>query len=421
MLDLAHSAARLHGSPGAPPYAPVLERANVSGRATGNGPPPKSIRESLHLLSETARLNVNAYSVMKGGCVSPPANSSVLRTFPRAVRRQLLSEGVLPPDGPFLVAFSGGADSTALALALHQLGLPFMLAHLEHGLRPEAAAEAAPDGPVQAFAATLGVACHIGHADVATLASTLRIGLEEAGRKARYAFLEHIRATQGCAWIALGHQADDLIEDMLLRLVRGTGWPALAGMRAKDPERRLIRPLLHIPRADIEAFLKAAGQSWLHDASNESDTFRRNRLRHAVLPALLDENPSLHQSMHTLWLQAREDEQFWKRFLAPVLTLVLHTPDGLTLPEAALLPLPRAARLRLYAELLRQMARRFGSGQARASTVFNLDNALLNPQRPKRFQFPGGVEACLNKGKLVLTSTRTAPPDGQQTGSVSTN
>lgn len=341
--------------------------------------------------------------------MSPSVNASLLRTFPRTVLSQLVAEGVRPQDGPFLVAFSGGADSTALALALHQLGFPFILAHLDHGLRPEAAAEAAPGGPIQTFAAQLGTVCHIEHENVAAMASAQGLGLEEAGRMARYAFLERTRVAQGCTWIALGHQADDLIEDMLLRLVRGTSWPALAGMRASDPERRIIRPLLHIPRANIEAFLLAAGQPWLHDTSNDTDCFRRNRLRHAVLPALLAENPSFHQSMHTLWIQAREDEDFWKDFLAPALAQVCHTTNGLTLPETILHSLPRAARLRLYAELLRQVARKSGSGQVRASTLFNLDNALLNQQRPKRFQFPGNIEACLDKGKLSLISTKTSP------------
>ncbi|HIU18388.1 MAG TPA: tRNA lysidine(34) synthetase TilS [Candidatus Avidesulfovibrio excrementigallinarum] len=342
-------------------------------------------------------------------------SSSLLRSFPRAVRGQLLAEGVLPLNAPILVAFSGGADSTALALSLHRLGLPFMLAHLNHGLRPEAAAESAPEGPVRTFAAQLGVACHIEHEDVAAMAASRGLGLEEAGRLARYAFLERTRAAQGCAWIALGHQADDLIEDMLLRLVRGTGWPALAGMRACDPSRHLVRPLLQIPRADIEAFLNAAGQSWLHDASNDTNAFRRNRLRHGVLPTLLDENPSFHQAALALWAQAREDERFWEAFLAPTLACVCQTQAGLALPEAALRPLPRAARLRLYAELLRRMARRFGSGQARASTLFNLDRALLRQERPKRFQFPGGVVACLADGRLELTSPPA--PAGTQNAS----
>ena len=339
--------------------------------------------------------------------MSPSTNVS-LRTFPLAVRSLLLAEGVLPLNTPLLLAFSGGADSTALALALHRLNLPFMLAHLNHGLRPEAEAECAPNGPVRAFAAQLGVACFIEHEDVAALATARGIGLEEAGRLARYAFLERTRVAQGCAWIALGHQADDLIEDMLLRLVRGTGWPALAGMRASEPERHLIRPMLHIPRADIEAFLLAAGQTWLHDASNDTNTFRRNRLRHRILPALLDENPSFHQTMHELWSQAREDERFWEAFLAPTLARVHHNHNGLSLPETALRSLPRAARLRLYADLIRQMARRFGTGQARATTLFSLDKALLNQQRPKRFQFPGELEARLGDGLLTLVSTRAS-------------
>lgn len=298
--------------------------------------------------------------------------------------RRFLEEQCGARPGRMIAAFSGGADSTALAVILRCVGVPVVLAHLDHGLRAESGEEA---GSARAFARRLGVPCVVRRVDVAALARSEGLGLEDAGRRARYAFLEETRRAEGADWIATGHHLDDLGEDVLLRLVRGTGWPALAGMKASDPARRLVRPLLATPRADVEAFLRALGVPWVEDASNRSDAFRRNRLRHHVLPLLRAENPSLGRSVRTLWELAREDERYWDEVLTPVFAR-LEAGDGtLFLPRAAFVGLPRAARLRVYAGLFA----RFGRGQAQARTLFRLDEAATASRSRRLFQFPGGV------------------------------
>ena len=162
--------------------------------------------------------------------------------------RRFLEERCGGRPGRIIAAFSGGADSTALALILRCLGLPVTLAHLDHGLRPESGEEAEA---AREFARRLGVPCVVRRVDVAGLARSEGLGLEDAGRRARYAFFEETRVAAGGGWIATGHHLDDLAEDMLLRLIRGTGWPALGGMKAADPARHLVRPLLATPRADV--------------------------------------------------------------------------------------------------------------------------------------------------------------------------
>ena len=281
-----------------------------------------------------------------------------------------------------VVAFSGGADSTALALLLRCLGVPLMLAHLDHQLRPESAEEAVA---AAAFADRLGVPCAVRRVDVGALARAGGLGLEDAGRRARYAFFEDLRRAEG--WIVTGHHLDDLSEDVLLRLVRGAGWPGLGGMKAMDPVRRLMRPLLGTPRAALEAFLRSLGVAWIEDASNRSDTFRRNRLRNHVLPLLRAENPSLSRSVRTLWELAREDERYWDAELSSVFAQLRREGGALILPRAAFIGLPRAARLRVYAGLFS----RFGRGQAQAETLFRLDEAALASRSRRLFQFPGAV------------------------------
>ena len=229
------------------------------------------------------------------------------------------------------------------------------------------------------------------------LADAEGIGLEDAGRRARYAFFEDVRRAEKADRIVTGHHLDDLSEDVLLRLVRGAGWPGLGGMKAVDPVRRLMRPLLGTPRATLEAFLRSLGVDWIEDASNRSEAFRRNRLRNHVLPLLRAENPSLSRSVRTLWELAREDERYWDAELAPVFAQLRREGGELLLPRAAFVGRPRAARLRVYAGLFS----RFGRGQAQAETLFRLDEAAVASRSRKVFQFPGAV--CIETGGEGLT------------------
>lgn len=216
-----------------------------------------------------------------------------------------------------VIGVSGGADSLCLLLVLRwlapRLGLRLHAAVLDHGLRPESADEARA---VAALCRRLGVPCRVQRADVSDLAARECCGLEDAGRRARYAFFEAERQRTGADWTCTAHQADDLCEDVLLRLVRGTGWPGLGGMAAMDPARRILRPLLTTERRDIDAFLADLGVQPVRDPSNADPAYRRNRLRHQVLPLLRAENPALGEAVCSLWELARCDADYWSRHLA---------------------------------------------------------------------------------------------------------
>ena len=284
----------------------------------------------------------------------PPAGARLCMAVGRFLKEKC---GVSPHH--VIVAFSGGADSTALAVILRCLGVSLVLAHLDHRLRPESGEEAES---ARRFAERLGVPCMVRRVDVEALARSEGIGLEDAGRRARYAFFDSALRSGRAEWVVTGHHLDDLSEDVLMRLVRGSGWPGLGGMKAVDPARRLLRPLLGTPRAELEAFLRSLGVDWIEDASNRSDAFRRNRMRNHVIPLLKAENPSFSRSTRTLWELAREDEHYWNEVLAPVFAQLREENGSLLLPRAAFVSLPRAARLRVYAGLFH----RFGRGQAQS-------------------------------------------------------
>lgn len=329
--------------------------------------------------------------------------AALLRETERACRRLGLERG-----DRILAGVSGGADSLALALLLARLAPrhAWTLAAIcvNHGLRPEAEDEARH---AAAACAEAGVPCRIVRVD----ARSGEGGLEERARRMRHAALEEERRRTDSRWIALAHHAGDADEDMLLRLLRGTGWPGLGGMPEIDPGRRIIRPLLDIAPERLRGFLRENAIRWCEDPSNADTAHARSRMRHAILPILRRENPSLAESLLRLRRLARLDADFWDAHLDDALKAHpwRETPDGLILPRDLLSPLHPAARLRLLHRAVRRIALERG-GQARHDALLALERALSEGRGGLTFQMPGGISAILRRGAVILSAGR---PDGR--------
>ncbi|BBD07630.1 tRNA lysidine(34) synthetase TilS [Desulfovibrio ferrophilus] len=306
------------------------------------------------------------------------------------VERFLREEPGLDLSGSTIVcAYSGGVDSAVLLTVLNalapRLGCTVHAAHLDHGLRPESAAEAKH---ALAFCTALGVPGTARRVDVGARCPN-GTGIEEAARKARYNFLTSVQAETGARFIAMGHHLNDLAEDVLMRLTRGSGWPQLGGMRCFDPERGLIRPLLMTPRADIEALARELSLPWVEDASNQDPAYQRNRMRHSLLPLFLKENPNFLQSVASLWRSSRQDREF---FDAEVQKQLKTLADPTFLPRPHLTELPAALRLRLYKACLEAL----GPGQPLADSLNRLETAFTSGEGGKTIQFPGNKQAKVN-------------------------
>jgi tRNA(Ile)-lysidine synthase len=213
-----------------------------------------------------------------------------------------------PEEAPGVVlAVSGGADSLCLADATlavaPRLRLRPLIAHLDHGLRGEAAA--ADAAFVRAFAAQHRLPCIIERADVGALARERRQSIEVAARDARYQFLARVAEAHGARLVALAHHADDQAETVLLRLIRGTGLQGLRGMQTHDalpaaPHLTAVRPLLRISRAEIERYCQERRLQPRHDATNDALDHTRNRVRHELLPILERYNPNIRMALTRL-------------------------------------------------------------------------------------------------------------------------
>lgn len=316
--------------------------------------------------------------------------------------KKFIEENLCEPlDDPIIVACSGGLDSIALAVILRCLGLKIYFAHMNHQLRKESNSDASY---VNFFAEQLKIPCIVSSVDIAKCAAKRKTGIEETAREERYCFFEKVRKDYCASWIATGHHLSDLSEDVLLRLIRGTGWPGLGGMKAIDRERHLLRPLLNTPRVALKNLLTQLSISWVEDASNNDMVFKRNRIRHKLLPLVETENPNFLETIRMLWLIAREDEYFWNEMLANIFSKIQHSEKGFWIPRELLVTLPKAARLRVYMEAIRRLK----IGQGRSNTFFLLDTALTEGKRGKYFQFPGNIVATLDKSSV---SFKLAPPE----------
>ncbi|MBI1353970.1 MAG: tRNA lysidine(34) synthetase TilS [Acidobacteria bacterium] len=306
------------------------------------------------------------------------------------------------------VACSGGADSTALLTALAalrgELGFDLAVVHLNHRLRGEASE--ADEIFVRDLAAAHGLAAHVRGEDVATLAADWGCGLEDAGRRARYAWFAGLIAEGICDRIATGHTLSDQAETVLFRLARGSGLRGLAGIR---PEREpgIIRPLLGVSGSEIRDFLRERGLTWREDESNRDRRFRRNQIRHDVGPRLAEINPRWESALARTAEQALSEEAYWSEIVAVAAARVLQRGEaGIRLKVSAFSELHPAVQRRLlrtaaeeaggaalgadHIEALRELCEPGrGSGEASMPGLTarrSLDAVMLSP--PARAEVP---------------------------------
>jgi tRNA(Ile)-lysidine synthase len=210
-----------------------------------------------------------------------------------------------------LIAVSGGADSVALLRVLARLKRGgtgrLLVAHFNHALRE---AEATADEQfVFELCRHLAIDCHVGRAPGGGL-QMRGDGLEAAAREARYQFLQATAEAAGARYVVTAHTADDQAETILHRVLRGTGVAGLAGIpraRPLGPAVCLLRPLLEIRRAQIEAYLAALRQSYRTDSTNHALELTRNRVRRQLLPLLAEQfNPAIVAALVRLGKLAAE-------------------------------------------------------------------------------------------------------------------
>jgi tRNA(Ile)-lysidine synthase len=206
----------------------------------------------------------------------------------------------LKPDQPIVVGVSGGPDSLCLMDILYRAGYPLVIAHLNHGLRPEADEDVRE---VEQISSRLNLPLVVKKEDVRGLALAESLSIEEAARLLRYRFLmEQARANKAQA-VAVGHTADDQVETVLMNFVRGAGLTGLKGMTCRkvlpefDPDIPIVRPLLNVWREETVVYCAAHGLRPVFDQSNATLDYTRNRIRHLLIPELESYNPRFREAL----------------------------------------------------------------------------------------------------------------------------
>lgn len=229
-----------------------------------------------------------------------------------AVRRSLSSLG---GEGRLLACVSGGADSVAMLHALRALGAEVEVANCNFHLRGE---ESDRDSAfVAQLCDRLGIRLHRLDFDTKTYCAEHHLSAEMGCRELRYAAFRRLRDEFGFRRIVVAHNADDNVETLLLNLLRGTGLKGLCGMEPDTGE--ILRPLLDVPRADIEAYLKEIGADYVTDSTNGEDDYRRNFLRLRVLPLLESRWPGARKAIAATIGNLRCAEAVYEKAIADAL------------------------------------------------------------------------------------------------------
>ncbi|MBC7962380.1 MAG: tRNA lysidine(34) synthetase TilS [Steroidobacteraceae bacterium] len=324
-------------------------------------------------------------------------DAALLSQLAQTIRKHCLFQ----PNDTLIVALSGGADSTALLDLLIRLpgyDLRLVSAHLNHCLR--GAESDADEEFCRKLAAGHGIPLEISRVDVKVLAESKGLNLEDAGRRARIAFLDSIREKHGAAAIVTAHHGDDQAETVLMRLLRGSGMTGLSGMPYRN-RRGCVRPLLDVSRAQIEQYLAERGLDWREDASNLDTSFLRNRIRHELLPLLEQYNPAIRLNLTATAAILADEDALLEGLAEQAFDSSWRTEGGAYVCSIAEF---KAHPPALQRRILRHVCRRL-AGNLEGFNLGHIESIrqLLDSPRPNsRIALPQNISALREYDRVVL-------------------
>lgn len=248
-----------------------------------------------------------------------------------------------------IVGISGGADSIALLHFLNSISREYKIniiaAHLNHGLRGE---ESERDEKfVRLICKSWGVKLHVKKQDIRSMAASLRQGLEQCGRNARYTYFDEL-AKDDKFKIATAHTLSDNMETLVMNLARGTGLNGLCGI---PPVRgKIIRPFIDMSRDEVEEYCRENNLKFVNDSTNFSREYTRNKIRLDVIPVLKNINPDLDSALRRFFINVSEDNRYLNNICEKELENIKHK-NGFDVQKIKLLP--NAIKRRVLLEILK--------------------------------------------------------------------
>ena len=360
------------------------------------------------------------------------------------VRQTIMTHNLIQQGDHIVLGLSGGPDSVCLFHVLMRLAaecdLTIHPVHVNHKFRPGAAEQ--DQQYVEDLCAKAGLSCHTFVVDVNALAAERGMTSEEAGRQVRYdafyqvaeevtrsiapvaqssraALPDQIADAPGVR-IAVAQNANDQAETILHRILRGTGTDGLSGIAYKRYERGIpvIRPLLDVPRTEIEAYCSENGLDPVTDHTNNEPIYTRNKIRLELLPVLEHYNENIVGTLTRLGRIAAADKEYlWKETEQAFEQLQLTAEDAkakredqsqeretqtqecVTLDRVGLADLPDAIRHRVIAKAFSEIGLTSDISEERLRAA---DEIIKKKQAPKKVQFPRGYTLIVKQGRALF-------------------
>ena len=340
-----------------------------------------------------------------------------ITTFARRLLTEWHRLDLAREDATLIVAVSGGADSTALLLALHELltadklNVGIVVAHMDHGLRPESRQDARW---VSELAKKLG--SPFVSKRVNLIRTKQNENLEQAARKARYEFLLRAAQKQKAEYVLTAHTLDDQAETILMRLLRGSAAEGLTGMpgiRAIEPGSNvsLVRPLLAwARRAQTEEYCHSRGVDFLTDEMNNDETFSRVRIRKQLLPLMRSFNNRIVEALSRTGDLLNEDAAALASEANDLLAKAASdSPQNNetaqpSLSVSILLQKPAAIRRRALREWISRA--RGNLNRLEMVHLLAVENLLNDGRGGRIIELPGGMLVERRRGMLELSSKK---------------
>lgn len=302
-----------------------------------------------------------------------------------------------------LAAVSGGADSVCMLHILNRLksdlGFELACAHVNHGLRSEAADS--DEKFVKNLCKKLGIKCYTKHEDVGALAKECHMTVEEAGRKVRYDFFAELKEKYCFCKVATAHNKNDNAETVLMRIIRGTGIDGLSGILYKRDD-GIIRPILDVTRAEIEEYCKIYNLEYCIDATNFDNDYTRNKIRNQLIPFIEREfNENVSNSLVRLANSAEEDSNFIKGYASRLYSR-LGSPLPRKSPNALHIESFKMVERAIGARVLRIAAEKSASGVKLERKHIEDIYSILDKPTGTAIDLPRGLKAEINYGWLTF-------------------
>jgi tRNA(Ile)-lysidine synthase len=274
-------------------------------------------------------------------------------------------------DQVFLLAVSGGIDSVVMTDLFHRAGLQFAIAHCNFQLRGKESD--ADQRFVEELAACLHVPFFIRYFDTGSYAAREGISIQMAARDLRYEWFETLRKEKGYAYVATGHNKNDMVETALLNFSRGSGIRGLSGIKSRSGN--LIRPLLFASRRDIENYAYSQGMCWRDDSSNNEIKYTRNKIRHHIIPEFEAINPVFLERASDTISHLAQINQLLDHVIAGIRKEVMSGK-----PSKYLIEIEKLMAYPAIETILFELLREFGCNETNARSVAGIINALPGKQ-----------------------------------------